>query len=358
MRRTPLILVAACLACAAASAALADVVYLKNGRKFEGTVEEKDGNVIVRLERGSMTFAKADVDRVEKSAPPWEEYEARARALKREDVSGHMELARWCKERKLDRQMRLELEQVVVADPENVEARGLLGHKRVGDKWLTPEEQKAGEPAGGPTGSPGGTPPGGAGSDPKLPGDGAFRGKSRGYADDVEVEVVVTLGKIAEVKVVEQKESNKKAAVAVKTLPERIGERQSIKVDGVSGATVTSNAIKRAAAAALASSRPLALAAVPDGTYTGMSRGLRGDISVQVVVKGGAIAEAGVTSHRETDAAAIAAVKEVPGRIKAAQSTQVEATADAAVVSQAIMRAAQSALENAVPRNWNKLPGR
>ncbi|HOX05433.1 MAG TPA: FMN-binding protein [Planctomycetota bacterium] len=334
---------------AAAGAARADVVYLKSGLKYEGAAEEQpDGSVIVKLERGSLSFTKEQVDRVEKGPPPWEVYEEKAKALLPEDVSGRMDLARWCKAHNLPMRMKQELERVIVADPDNAEARGLLGHRKVKDKWQVPDDGGTGKapPKDPPVGTGGPKPPVGGPAAPGSPPDGTYRGKSRGCIDDVEVEVVVVLGRIAEVKILDQKESRPRTALA--DMPARIMEKQSASADAVSGATMTSNAIKRATASALASARPVAVGALPDGTYTDRSRGARGDVTVQVAIKGGQIVDVGVTSHSESaDGASGEALKTLPGRIKAAQSAQVDPVAGAEVVSMAIIRAAQSALEKA-----------
>ena len=134
-------LAAAVLGPALAAPALADVVYLKSGKKFEGVVEDKDDTVVVRLESGSrFTFNREDVDRIERQAPPWEVYEQKARALKPADAAGHLELARWCREKGLTSRMQKELEAVVLAEPDNAEARALLGHEKLDGKWMTREE--------------------------------------------------------------------------------------------------------------------------------------------------------------------------------------------------------------------------
>jgi uncharacterized protein with FMN-binding domain len=239
-RRLTAVIWAAVLPMFAAGVVLADVVHLKSGQKYEGAAEEKDGTVVLKLERGSLTFTKDQVDRVEKSAPPWEVYEEKAKELKREDVSGHLDLAKWCKAHGLPMRMKQELEHVISVDPESTEARALLGHKKVGDKWLTPEEQ---QPVKAPPAEPAKDPGKDPGKDPVKPPsgtaaagppDGTYRCKSRGYVDDLEVEVVVVLGMISEVKVTEHKENGKQAQVAIKEVPLRIIDRQSVKVDGTS----------------------------------------------------------------------------------------------------------------------------
>jgi NosR/NirI family nitrous oxide reductase transcriptional regulator len=67
-----------------------------------------------------------------------------------------------------------------------------------------------------------------------------------------------------------------------------------------------------------------------------------------VVVKGGKIIDAGVNSHSEDRPQT--AIKDIPARIKDAQSTQVDAVTGATVTSRAIMRAAQAALEYGASR--------
>ena len=120
--------------------ALADEVYLKTGRKFEGVAEVKGDQLILRLERGSLTFNMSDVERIETKTPPWEVYEAKAKALKPEDVAGHLALAKWCRENALRARMAQEYEAVLKADPANAEAHGALGHEQVDGKWMSREE--------------------------------------------------------------------------------------------------------------------------------------------------------------------------------------------------------------------------
>jgi hypothetical protein len=142
MRRVvPLTVVLGLFLAAGGAPARADVVHLKSGKKFEGAVEDKGDTVVVRLESGSkFTFDRADVDRIEIKEPPWETYERKAAALKPADAAGHLELAKWCRDNGLAGRMQKELEAVIKAEPDNAEARGLLGHEKIDGKWLTKEE--------------------------------------------------------------------------------------------------------------------------------------------------------------------------------------------------------------------------
>ncbi|NUQ65429.1 MAG: hypothetical protein HUU20_23420, partial [Pirellulales bacterium] len=57
-----------------------------------------------------------------------------------DSVEGHLALARWCAQRSLEDQARAHRTRILEMDPDNAEARGALGHRRVGKAWLTPEE--------------------------------------------------------------------------------------------------------------------------------------------------------------------------------------------------------------------------
>ncbi len=72
--------------------------------------------------------------------------------------------------------------------------------------------------------------------------DGTYTGRSLGYADDKELEVTVTVsgGRIADVKVRHEEKIDLDAA---ELIPQRIVQRQSLQVDAVTGATVTSQAV-------------------------------------------------------------------------------------------------------------------
>jgi hypothetical protein len=82
----------------AAHAAAADIVYLKNGRSFDGVVaEESDSQVRVQIEGGSLTLPRAAVARIEKADSYLAEYLRRRGELRREGAGARawLELARW-----------------------------------------------------------------------------------------------------------------------------------------------------------------------------------------------------------------------------------------------------------------------
>jgi len=78
-------------------------------------------------------------------------------------------------------------------------------------------------------------------------------GAARGMNGDVSVEIVATPERIYQIRVTGQNETQGIGTLAVNNLPQTIYETQSLQVDGVTGATMTSDAIKNAIRAALAS---------------------------------------------------------------------------------------------------------
>jgi hypothetical protein len=125
----------------AAGVARGDTVYLKNGQKFEGKVLDEGDRVVVVSETGSrMTFPRDRVERIERGPAPWEEYQVRAAAVKADDVAGRLALARWCQDKKLHGRAETELQAVLKLDPENSEVHAMLGHEKVGDRWMSRED--------------------------------------------------------------------------------------------------------------------------------------------------------------------------------------------------------------------------
>ena len=89
-----------------------------------------------------------------------------------------------------------------------------------------------------------------------IPADGVYEGSANGLGGELKVAVTVAGGKITEVKVGDHKETPGISDPAIEKVPAAIVEAQSTEVDGVAGATVTSDAIKAAVAAALAGVAP------------------------------------------------------------------------------------------------------
>ena len=81
--------------------------------------------------------------------------------------------------------------------------------------------------------------------------DGEYQGSAKGMGGDLHVVVLVKDGKITDITVGEHKETPGIGDMAIEQVPQAIIEQQSTEVDSVTGATITSDAIKEAVKNAL-----------------------------------------------------------------------------------------------------------
>ncbi len=75
---------------------------------------------------------RAKVPRAERQT----EYLLRLKALPKNDTRASLALATWCRKKRLFPEMRASLAPVLDRDPDQAEARALLGHLKVGQKWM------------------------------------------------------------------------------------------------------------------------------------------------------------------------------------------------------------------------------
>ena len=120
----------------AASALWADIVHLKDGRKLEGKAVVEGDKVKVVTRMGTVTFPKDQVVRIEKTKTPVELYKEKAAAIKDDDAEAHWELAMWCKQKRLRREMADELKKVIAIDADHEKAHAELNHVKVDGKWV------------------------------------------------------------------------------------------------------------------------------------------------------------------------------------------------------------------------------
>ncbi|SFE80474.1 FMN-binding protein [Peptostreptococcus sp. D1] len=221
--------------------------------------------------------------------------------------------------------------------------------------------------------------------------DGTYHGESNGYAGPIKVKVVVSGGRISDISVESHTETSgyyEKGAGVISS----ILSAQSTKVDSISGATLTSGAIKSAVSSALKSagansggednsqennrlkrqvselqSEKESLrkqlndalsnssdisSRLNDGTYEGSGRGFKGDINVSVKVSNGKIESIAVTNHSD-DEPYITDAKSILSRIVSNQSVKVDSVTGATFSSNGIKTAVKNALKKAVSSGDN-----
>lgn len=132
------------LACGASLAA-ADVVTLTNGRKIEGiysTSPGQPGKVVVEVGAGTIVLDAKDVSSVEKGRTALHEYYDRFEKVRNSNrAADFVDLAQWARDNRLFRFVRTLSEKAIALEPNNEIARRMAGFRRVGDKWLTEEEE-------------------------------------------------------------------------------------------------------------------------------------------------------------------------------------------------------------------------
>jgi uncharacterized protein with FMN-binding domain len=173
--------------------------------------------------------------------------------------------------------------------------------------------------------------------------EGALTATAKGFAGDVTVTVVVEGDDIVSVTAVGADETPGIGTNALEQLPGKIAEADSTDVDGVSGATYTSDAIKKAVEEALAS-KGEAAAPAAEGALTGTAKGFGGDVTVTVTVDGDDILTVEAVGADETPGIGSNALEQLPSKIVEADSTDVEVVSGATYTSKAIIEAVNAAL--------------
>ena len=179
---------------------------------------------------------------------------------------------------------------------------------------------------------------------------GTYTGTGTGFGGEVTVTITVDSTKITDVVVEGDKETPAIGGAALETLASQIKEAQSAEIDGVSGATYTSNGAKSAAEAAIAAAKGETVevvekTAVADGTYNAKaaSFGIMGEMELAVTFKDNEITNietvcaGSATAYDEDEYSAIYATVEenLYPRIIEEQSLAVDSITGATVSSNA-----------------------
>lgn len=195
----------------------------------------------------------------------------------------------------------------------------------------------------------------------------SYTSSAKGFGGDVTVTITMDNGQITEIAVDGPDESAGIGSRAVEAMPQMILDAQSADVDNVSGATVSSTAIRTAAQAAINQANGITVSDVTmtPGTYTASAIGYGGKITVHVTVSETAIEDIVVDDSERIEMALTVPGKNsythydeapqifqtvqtaLPERILAAQSVNVDAICGATASSQGVMTAVKDALTQA-----------
>ncbi len=171
---------------------------------------------------------------------------------------------------------------------------------------------------------------------------------AQGFGGEVSVTLTLTDGKITDVVLEGKDETPAVGGAALETLKQQVLDAGSADIDGVSGATVTSTAVKTAVKAALAEANGEEAAAVSftPGTYEGSAYGNTSTITVSVTVSDSKIEAIDLVSQNETPVLFDAAWDTVTSEILEEQSLAVDTVSGASTSSNGIIGAVTDALVN------------
>lgn len=191
---------------------------------------------------------------------------------------------------------------------------------------------------------------------------GTYTGEARGYGGTVSVTITVDATTITEAAAEGGDETPAIGGAALEELAQQIKEAQSGDIDGVSGATITSDGVRAAAKSAIAQAKgeeiQTAKGALTDGVYSVKSTGYSwtGMISADVTVKDGRISDIVITEEHESDTGEMGktAFDLLIPRLIDSQSLAVDAIGGATSTSNGIKACVSQAIEMAGgdPAQW------
>ncbi|MBR3494258.1 MAG: FAD-dependent oxidoreductase [Clostridia bacterium] len=175
-------------------------------------------------------------------------------------------------------------------------------------------------------------------------------GQAQGFADVVKVTITLTDGRITAVDF-ESNESSPAIGNDLSSLAEQVIAAQGAEIDGVTGATVTSNAVREAVAAALASTEPAAeekaAMTFTPGTYVGTGTGYNGASTFKVTFSETAIKAIEVEKSTETAHVGDIAFAPMIEDMIAANGSGVDGVSGATFSARALRTAVNDAAEQA-----------
>lgn len=134
------------LTAGAAGPASGDVLTLKSGGKIGGRITSPPGSPVIVIESlvgSTYEFDRGEVIALSRRPVAIEQYEA---AALKADATGtadaHLELARWCRSRRLGDRATEQFAKVIAIDPDNRIARVALGHEMIDGEWHDPDERR------------------------------------------------------------------------------------------------------------------------------------------------------------------------------------------------------------------------
>ncbi len=182
---------------------------------------------------------------------------------------------------------------------------------------------------------------------------GTYSASEQGFGGPVTVTITTSDSEITDVAIEGADETPGVGGAAFEPLQQAILDAQSAEIDAVSGATITSDAVKKAAANAIAQAKGEASVdagaelAFTAGTYTGTADGYNGPVEVSVTFDDKAVTAIEVTASGETEHVGDIAYDILIPQMIEANGTGVDSVSGATFSSRALKEAVNAAAEEA-----------
>lgn len=176
-----------------------------------------------------------------------------------------------------------------------------------------------------------------------------FTATAQGFGGDVSVTLTVDEEKITACTIVGDAETAGVGSRAIEEMPAQIMQANTYEVDGVSGATVTSNAVREAAKQAMTEAGLIQEngGELVPGTYTASFHGYTSDVTVEVTLSDDAIEDVKVVEQGETVGIGSYAIEAMPEKMVEQQTAMVDMVSGATATSTAIRQAVLACLRDA-----------
>lgn len=168
---------------------------------------------------------------------------------------------------------------------------------------------------------------------PKGEGTSTYTASAEGFGSGVTVTMTFAGGKVTDVQVDASGETEAIGGAAAEELAAQVLSANGGEIDGVSGATLTSNAVKEAVAEIMAQ------AGNGSATYTASAQGFGSDVTVTMTFKGDTVTEVVVDASGETESIGGAAAEELAANVKAANGGEFDGVSGATLTSNAVKAA-------------------
>jgi len=121
--------------------ALADVVYLRDGRKLEGSITREGSTLVVRHRFGEARVQQSDVLKIVDTSDRWDELEKLRSELSQGTADERYRFAAFARDNDFPEEARRAFLDVLRVDIDHAGARAALGYVRHGDAWVTLEDK-------------------------------------------------------------------------------------------------------------------------------------------------------------------------------------------------------------------------